>query len=235
MSAPQEIAVVIVAAGRGERAGSPESGPKQYRRIGGEPVIRHTIGAFAAIPAIGRIVVAIHADDDALFTESAGGLAARVSIVVGGPSRQESTLRALRSLAAEPPAIVLIHDGVRPFIERELVENVIACAESGVGALPAVAVADTLKRVRAGMIATVDRTDLHAAQTPQGFPFAPILAAHEAAASSGRTDFTDDASIAEWARSHRILVSGCPHRQRLRRPRLRNWRRRDALRRADTA
>jgi 2-C-methyl-D-erythritol 4-phosphate cytidylyltransferase/2-C-methyl-D-erythritol 2,4-cyclodiphosphate synthase len=219
MSAPQEIAVVIVAAGRGERAGSPESGPKQYRRIGGEPVIRHTIRAFAAVPAIGRIVVAIHADDDALFTESAASLAARVSMVVGGLSRQESTLRALRSLAAEPPAIVLIHDGVRPFIERELVENVIACAESGVGALPAVAVADTLKRVRAGMIATVDRTDLHAAQTPQGFPFAPILAAHEAAASSGRTDFTDDASIAEWAGLEVRIVPGSASNVKLTYPR----------------
>jgi len=208
MSAPTEIAVVIVAAGRGERSGSPEAGPKQYRMIGGEPVIRHTIHAFSGMPSIGRIVVAIHADDDELFTEAAGELGGRIDTVVGGPTRQESTLRALRTLVGNPPAIVLIHDAVRPFVEPGLVESVIACAAVGLGALPAVAVADTLKRVGSAGIATVDRADLHAAQTPQGFPFKAILDAHEAAAAAGRTDFTDDASIAEWAGMAVQIVPG---------------------------
>jgi 2-C-methyl-D-erythritol 4-phosphate cytidylyltransferase/2-C-methyl-D-erythritol 2,4-cyclodiphosphate synthase len=219
MSAPNEIAVVIVAAGRGERAGSPESGPKQYRRIGGEPVIRHTIRAFADMPAIGRIVVAIHADDLALFAEAAGDLADRVSTLTGGASRQASVLRALRALATDPPSVVLIHDAVRPFIEHSLIENVIACATAGTGALPAVAVADTLKRVVDGRIVTVDRSGLHAAQTPQGFPFDVILTAHEAAAASGRTSFTDDASIAEWAGLPVELVPGSASNVKLTYPR----------------
>ena len=219
MSAPNEIAVVIVAAGRGERAGSPTAGPKQYRSIGGEPVIRHTIRAFANMPTIGRILVAIHADDDALFAAAAGDLDGRVLTVVGGPTRQESTLRALRTLAGNSPAIVLIHDAVRPFVEPVLVENVIACAGAGTGALPAVAVADTLKRVGRAGIATVDRADLHAAQTPQGFPFQAILDAHEAAAASGRTDFTDDASIAEWAGMAVQIVPGSVSNVKLTYPR----------------
>jgi 2-C-methyl-D-erythritol 4-phosphate cytidylyltransferase/2-C-methyl-D-erythritol 2,4-cyclodiphosphate synthase len=219
MSAPEQIAVIIVAAGRGERAGSPESGPKQYRRIGGEPVIRHTIRTFAGLPAIGRIVIAIHPDDHALLADAAGEFASRIEVVEGGPSRQESTLRALRNLAANPPAIVLIHDAVRPFIEPTLIDSVVACAATGVGALPAVAVTDTLKRVGSTGIATVDRTGLHAAQTPQAFPFNAIFDAHQAAAASGRADFTDDASIAEWAGKVVQIVPGSTSNVKLTYPR----------------
>lgn len=110
-----EIAVVIVAAGRGERAGIGD-GPKQYRPIGGVPVIRRTLEVFDAHPRIGRMVVAIHPDDRALFSAAAGDLRCRVGIVPGGPTRQASTLTALRALADDAPASVLIHDGVRPFV-----------------------------------------------------------------------------------------------------------------------
>jgi len=91
-----EIAVVIVAAGRGERAGASADGPKQYRPIRGMPVIRHTLEAFANHPRIDRIVVAIHPDDEQLFAEPAGDLAQRTKAVHGCATRQESTLLALR-------------------------------------------------------------------------------------------------------------------------------------------
>jgi 2-C-methyl-D-erythritol 4-phosphate cytidylyltransferase/2-C-methyl-D-erythritol 2,4-cyclodiphosphate synthase len=211
-SAAGEIAVVIVAAGRGERAGQSAEGPKQYRLIGGEPVVRHTVAAFAANPRIGRIVIAIHRDDAELFEAAIGSLALRVLAVTGGATRQESTLFALRALAENPPAAVLVHDCVRPFIDAGLIDRVCETALSGFGALPALPVSDTLKRAGAeGLIeATVPRDGLHAAQTPQGFPFGPILGAHEKANDTGRLDFTDDAAIAEWAGIPVRIVTGSP-------------------------
>ncbi len=199
MNPSDETAIVIVAAGRGERAGNPGSGPKQYRPIGGEPVIRHTIRAFAGHGKIGRIVVAIHADDRDLFDDSVKGFEDRVQVVIGGATRQESTRLALDFLSANPPRSVLIHDAVRPFIAARLIDRVIAAAARGVGGLPAVPVADTIKRRTASGLETVDRSTLFAAQTPQGFPFELIHGAHQLARASGRSDFTDDASIAEWA------------------------------------
>lgn len=219
MEKSSEIAVVIVAAGRGERAGSPEAGPKQYRSIGGEPIIRHTIRQFAAHPSIDRIVVAIHRDDRALFDEAIGTAFDRVFAVIGGATRQESTLFALRALADRPPGIVLIHDAVRPFVDRHLIDHVISVASQGVGALPALAVTDTLKRTTDSGLVTVDRSMLYAAQTPQGFPFAAIFAAHESAHAAGRADFTDDAAIAEWAGLPVRLVPGSPDNSKLTHPR----------------
>ncbi|HWK66846.1 MAG TPA: bifunctional 2-C-methyl-D-erythritol 4-phosphate cytidylyltransferase/2-C-methyl-D-erythritol 2,4-cyclodiphosphate synthase [Rhizobiaceae bacterium] len=205
-----EVAVVIVAAGRGERAGQSIEGPKQYRRIGGRPIIARTIEAFAGHPGIGRIVVAIHADDGKLFTDAAGPLAERVIVVHGGSTRQESTRLALLALAAAPPRVVLIHDGVRPFIDAGLIDRTIDAIGNNQGALASLPVSDTLKREAADgtVLETVARSGLRAAQTPQGFPFAPILAAHENAHRSGKGDFTDDAAIAEWAGIPVKLVAG---------------------------
>lgn len=212
-----KIAVVIVAAGRGERAGQSAEGPKQYRKIGGRPIIARTIEAFCAHPAIGPIVVAIHADDRAMFSESVGHLADRVVAVEGGATRQESTRLALLALAEAQPEAVLIHDGVRPFVEAELIGRTISAITRDRGALPAVAVSDTLKREASDgtVLETVARAGLHAAQTPQGFPFGPILEAHEQAFRSGRNDFTDDAAIAEWAGIAVALVAGSPDNVKL--------------------
>lgn len=205
-----EIAVVVVAAGRGERAGQSHEGPKQYRRIGGRAVIAHTLEALASHPRIGRIVVAIHAEDADLFSIATVGLSERVTTVIGGASRQESTLAALESLAAEPPRAVLIHDGVRPFVTAGLIGRVCDAIDDANGALPALPVSDTLKRSSSeGAVAgTVSREGLFAAQTPQGFPFGPILDAHRSAATAKRFDFTDDCAIAEWAGLAVKLVAG---------------------------
>ncbi len=203
-----EIAVVIVAAGRGERAGG-AGGPKQYREIGGRAVIARTIDAFRANAGIGRIVVAIHRDDEALF-HAAVEASDRLEIVEGGATRQDSTLAALRALRDSAPEAVLIHDGVRPFLDAALVERVIAAIGDRQAAIPAMPVADTLKRATGDLLVeeTVPRDGLYAAQTPQGFPFLPILAAHEHAFRDGRTGFTDDAAIAEWAGIPVRVVAG---------------------------
>lgn len=209
---PAAIAAVIVAAGRGERAGASAEGPKQYRRIAGTAVLARTLGVFVRHPAIARIVVVIHPDDDALFGAAVGELPAHAVTVHGGATRQQSTLLGLRALASAAPDLVLIHDGVRPFVDAATIDRVVAGTDPHHGAIPALPVADTLKRAAAdGTIAgTVDRSVLHAAQTPQAFPFAKILAAHEDAAAGGRSDFTDDAAIAEWAGIPVRLVAGSP-------------------------
>lgn len=210
------IGVVIVAAGRGERAGQSAEGPKQYRRIGGVPVIRRTLSAFAGHSAIETIAVAIHPDDIDLFREAAGGYADRVVAVPGGRTRQDSTRLALEALAGHGLAAVLIHDGVRPFVDAALIDRVIGGID-GCGSLPALPVSDTLKRAGNDAIVagTVSRDGLHAAQTPQGFLFEAIREAHERAHAAGRTDFTDDAAIAEWAGIPVRIVAGSPDNLKL--------------------
>ncbi|MCV0396854.1 MAG: bifunctional 2-C-methyl-D-erythritol 4-phosphate cytidylyltransferase/2-C-methyl-D-erythritol 2,4-cyclodiphosphate synthase [Rhizobiaceae bacterium] len=196
-----KVGVVIVAAGRGERAGGPGGGPKQYRSIGGRAILDLTIERFVNHPRIGPIVVVIHADDEELFHTTCGPRNDRIGCVIGGMTRQASTLAGLEWLERHEPEIVLIHDGVRPFIDASLLDRVVDSIGPAQGAVPALPVSDTLKRVTPdGLVAeTVPRGNLFAAQTPQGFPYDAILEAHRRAASEGRDLFTDDAAIAEWA------------------------------------
>ncbi|SMC68329.1 bifunctional 2-C-methyl-D-erythritol 4-phosphate cytidylyltransferase/2-C-methyl-D-erythritol 2,4-cyclodiphosphate synthase [Rhizobium sp. RU36D] len=213
-------AILIVAAGRGERAGVSVEGPKQYRMIGGKPLIAHTLQAFATHSKTWPIVVVIHRDDEQLFEKALAYLPDRhrVTVTHGGATRQESVLAGLKALQAFHPDYVLIQDAVRPFCDAPLIDRVLQCLDTGPqGVLPAMPVTDTLKRAETNgkVAATVSRQGLFAAQTPQGFAFAPILAAHEAAAASGRTDFTDDASIAEWAGLTVELVEGSPDNVKL--------------------
>ena len=209
--ADDKVAVVIVAAGRGARAGQ-ANGPKQYQHIGGRAVIARTLETFLSHPRTGPVVVAIHADDGELFRKAAGADADHVVTVTGGDSRQASVRLGLLALRDVAPGRVLVHDAVRPFVDATLIDRTIDAIGERQGALPALPVADTLKRESAaGMIEeTVSRNGLHAAQTPQGFPFWPLLAAHEKAHHLGKADFTDDAAIAEWAHIPVKLVPGSP-------------------------
>ena len=148
----------------------------------------------------------------------AGGFApGRIGTVHGGATRQDSTRLALRSLREYAPDMVLIHDGVRPFVDASLIDRTLAAIAERQAALPAMPVADTLKRQDAegNVSETVSRSGLHAAQTPQGFPFWPILAAHEKAFHAGKSDFTDDAAIAEWAKIPVRIVAGSPDNVKL--------------------
>jgi len=206
------VAAVIVAAGRGERIGLPEEGPKQYRGIGGRPIIARTLEAFLGHAAIDRVVVVIHPDDHDRFAAAAGNLAARVTVIEGGATRQASVHNGLLALRDNAPEKVLIHDAVRPFVDADLIDRAIAATGERQAALPAVPVSDTLKRAGGDEIVTetVSRDGLFAAQTPQGFPYWPILAAHGKAQRLGKTKFTDDAAIAEWANIPVKLVAGSP-------------------------
>jgi 2-C-methyl-D-erythritol 4-phosphate cytidylyltransferase / 2-C-methyl-D-erythritol 2,4-cyclodiphosphate synthase len=200
-----KVAAVIVAAGRGYRAGGEM--PKQYRQIGGEPVIRAALAAFAGHPQIDAVQPVIHADDEAQFRAATAGLARLQTPVPGGDSRQASVRAGLEALRGTAPDIVLIHDAARPFVSGALIARAIAAAGEHGAAVPAVAVADTVKKVDAqGTItATIDRNELRIVQTPQAFSYNIIVDAHGRAAAAARNDFTDDAAIAEWA-GHRVSV-----------------------------
>jgi 2-C-methyl-D-erythritol 4-phosphate cytidylyltransferase/2-C-methyl-D-erythritol 2,4-cyclodiphosphate synthase len=192
------VAAVIVAAGRGLRAGGQI--PKQYRELAGEPAIRSSLSLFAWHGQIGAVQTVIHADDRAAYEAAAKGLRL-LPPVLGGATRQASVRAGLEALSARPPDIVLVHDAARPFCSTELISRAIsACGETG-AAIPALEVTDTIKRVdAAGHVAgTLDRNELRAVQTPQAFAFAPLIEAHRRAAKEGREDFTDDAALAEWA------------------------------------
>lgn len=213
MEVRRSVAAVIVAAGSGTRAAGVDGLPKQYRTIAGRAVLAHTLRVFLDHPAIDRVVTVIHPDHGALWSESLGDLAGHAKLapaVSGGATRQESVRRGLEALASEAPDLVLVHDAARPFVSPAILDRTVAALADCDGALVAVRLVDTLKRAdAAGLVAgTVPRDGMWAAQTPQGFRFAPLLAAHARAAAAGRDDFTDDAAVAEWAGLPVRLVEG---------------------------
>lgn len=198
-----KVVALVVAAGRGRRFGGDL--PKQYQDLAGRPVLRHTLAALATNPQIDAVRAVIHPDDLDLYREAAAGLN-MLEPVFGGATRQDSVRLGLESLAPLDVHVVLIHDGARPFVDAGTITRVVAALDAHPGAIPAVAVADTLKRGTDGLIgATVERANLWRAQTPQGFRFADILSAHRAAAGE---ELTDDAAVAERAGLAVALVQG---------------------------
>ncbi len=196
-----------MAAGRGRRFGGPV--PKQYRDLGGVAVLRRTVLAFLAHSEIAHLRVVINQDDLSLYEAAVAGLALAPP-VLGGETRQESVRRGLESLVEAAPDRVLIHDGVRPFVAAETISAVLAALDAHGAALACVAVPDTLKRAQGGVVeATIDRTGVWRAQTPQGFRFAEILAAHRAAAADpALADLTDDTQLAERRGMSVAVVEG---------------------------
>ena len=193
------IAAVIVAGGRGERAGG--GIPKQYRAIAGEPMIRSALHAFVTHPGIGAVQPVIGAADEAAFEAAAIDLDGLSPPVRGGATRQASVRAGLEALAERSPSLVLIHDAARPFLSAALIDRAIAAGRASGAAVPGIAVADTVKQIDAAdrVAATLDRARLRIIQTPQAFAFDPILQAHRRAAAAGLEQFTDDAALAEWA------------------------------------
>ena len=191
VSAPA-IDAVVVAAGRGLRLGTIR--PKQYLALGQRTVLARTLDAFLDHRAIRRVMVAIGPGDDAAFADAVGARSNRVETVVGGATRQASVRAALEALRSDPPASVLVHDGARPFISADVIDRVVAGLQEADAVIPAIPVADTLKRVADGRVAgTVPREGLAQAQTPQGFAYRRLMTLHE------RSDgaMTDDAALME--------------------------------------
>jgi 2-C-methyl-D-erythritol 4-phosphate cytidylyltransferase/2-C-methyl-D-erythritol 2,4-cyclodiphosphate synthase len=198
-----KVAAVVVAAGRGYRAGGDM--PKQYRAIAGEPVIRPTLTAFLRHPQVDAVQPVIHPDDADAFRAATAGLDNLLPPVPGGATRQASVRAGLQALRAAAPELVLIHDAARPFLSGDLISRAIAAAKQHGAAVPAIAITDTVKQIDAqDMISeTLDRSRLRTVQTPQAFAYDLIVAFHGRAAAAGREDFTDDAALAEWA-GHRV-------------------------------
>ena len=205
----KSIAAIVVAAGRGERAAAGGALPKQYRPVAGIPVLVRAIRALLEVPSLGWVLPVIHPEHAPFYESLQLDDARLLPPVAGGAERQESVRAGLEALSPRRPDLVLIHDAARPFVEVSVIAGVLAALETADGALPAIAVTDTIKRSLDGraVTATEDRHTLFAAQTPQGFRFPQILAAHLRAARLPR-QFTDDAAIAEWAGLSVVLTPG---------------------------
>lgn len=206
-----ETVALIVAAGRGTRM--PGDVPKQYRHLHGRPILRHVLEAFIAHRAIAEVHTVINPDDAERFTDATRGLDIGPP-VLGGNTRQDSVRNGLEALAkGTAPARVLIHDGARPLTSHALIDRVIGALDDADGAIPALPMTDTIKRVSGdAIVETVDRGSLYRAQTPQGFSFPALLSAHtNAAANNTGQNFTDDASIAEAAGLRIAVVAGEEH------------------------
>ncbi|MDI4664380.1 bifunctional 2-C-methyl-D-erythritol 4-phosphate cytidylyltransferase/2-C-methyl-D-erythritol 2,4-cyclodiphosphate synthase, partial [Xanthobacter autotrophicus] len=193
---------IVVAAGRGTRAGGPL--PKQYQMMAGEPVLRRTLRLFASHPQIAAVLAVIHSDDSVRFADTARDLPKILAPAFGGATRQASVRAGLEALAAAGgmrPDLVLVHDAARPYTSPDLIARAVAAAGGADAAIPVLAVTDTVKRVDAdGIVAeTLDRAALRTVQTPQAFRFAALRAAHAAAAAAGVETLTDDAAVMEWA------------------------------------
>jgi 2-C-methyl-D-erythritol 4-phosphate cytidylyltransferase len=187
------VAVLIPAGGIGARIGGRT--PKQFLRVGGASILATTLRHFTSHPAVAAIVVAAPADHLARTR----ALAARrrgVQVVAGGATRQESVWCALQAAPADCD-VVIVHDAVRPFINRALIDAVVAAADAVGAAICALPIAETVKRVRDGVVeSTLDRTGLWAVQTPQAFRAAVLREAHEKARRDGVAG-TDDATLVE--------------------------------------
>jgi len=195
----ETVAAVIVAAGRGERAGADI--PKQYRAMAGEPMIRAALRAFLTHPRIDFVQPVINPNDKDAYAEAIAGLKDPLPPVSGGATRQASVRAGLEALTSRRPTLVLIHDAARPFVSPALIDRAIGAGRTCGAAVPGIALADTVKSIdeTATVIETLDRSRLRMVQTPQAFAFNLIVEAHRRAAAAQRDSFTDDAALAEWA------------------------------------
>jgi len=203
------LAIIIVAAGRGQRAG--EGLPKQYRQLCGRMVLTRTIEALHTAAPQAKLLTVIHPDDGNLYEDAIAAVissaqATLLPYVHGGATRQHSCRVGLEALQALGPDVVLIHDAARPFATVALIQRAVDAALKHGAAVPGLFVTDTIKQVDAEgrIISTPQRDALRAVQTPQSFQYELILRAHRKAASAP-DDKTDDAAVAEFA-GHAVHV-----------------------------
>jgi 2-C-methyl-D-erythritol 4-phosphate cytidylyltransferase len=193
---PGRVAVVVPAAGKGERLGP--GAPKALRELGGFPLLVHAVRTLLAARSVDLVVVAAPPDPQGLaeVQRLLADLPGDTRVVAGGASRQESVGRALAALP-EDCDVVLVHDAARALTPVEVVEAVVAAVRGGAGAvIPVLPVSDTVKSVEGGLVrATVDRSTLRAVQTPQGFRRDLLAKAH--AAADPAAPATDDAGLVE--------------------------------------
>mgnify|MGYP003337384629 CR=1 FL=1 len=189
----QRTVALIVAAGSGSRAGG--AIPKQYAHVGGKALLAHAYAAFAGHPAVDEVVVVIAAGAEPLAAAALGP----VRTIVGGATRRESVARGLAAIETDR---VLVHDAARPFVPAKVIDRILAALDTNEGAIPGLAVADTL--VRDGSV--VSRDGLFRVQTPQGFRLPALRAAHDGWPAD--EEATDDAQMVQRLGGSVALVQG---------------------------
>jgi 2-C-methyl-D-erythritol 4-phosphate cytidylyltransferase len=219
--------VILPAAGLGTRMASAHTAqvaPKQFLELAGVPILIHTLRAFASVPDIASIVIAVRASERERLAAQVSdhGYADKVRIVEGGDSRQESVLNALRSLDCQPDDIVLVHDAVRPLIEPAVIRRVVEAVEKHDAAIVGLPAVDTIKQVErtadgAIVTATIPREYIVQAQTPQGFRCGLLRRAFAEADADGFVG-TDEASVVERAGTQVFVVPGSPSNIKITQP-----------------
>jgi 2-C-methyl-D-erythritol 4-phosphate cytidylyltransferase len=194
MAGRADVAVLVPAGGIGARLGSRT--PKQFLALGREPILAATLRHFRRHPRVAAVVVAAPAAHVERARRVLGGPGAPLTVVVGGATRQESVWSALQAAPASA-AVIVVHDAVRPFLTRALIDALIAAAEGGGAAICGLPITETVKRVRDGVVeGTLDREGLWSVHTPQAFRAAILREAHDKARRDGFVG-TDEAMLVE--------------------------------------
>ncbi len=221
-----KVFVIVPAAGLGTRMASPSAAKskkktpsKQFKELGGVPILVHTLRKFAAAPEVAELIVALRKDEIAGFRAQVEKqypeiLKKGLQLVEGGEHRQDSVANALGSLTAAAEDIVLVHDAVRPFVSLAIINEVIAAAQkhgAAIAGMPAIDTVKQVERIADGALikSTLPRAGIVMAQTPQGFRFGILKKAFDDAAADGFLG-TDEASLIERAGSPVVVVMGSP-------------------------
>ena len=220
-SLPMKVVVIIPAAGLGTRMAAqsgarPQQATKQFAEIAGKPILQHTLEKFAQISSVSDIYIAVRESETGRLSDflAAQRLRPTMHVVVGGDHRQESVANALAAVKADKEDIVLVHDAVRPFVDAEIIENVIEAAAKHGAAIAGLPAVDTIKHVErtaegAIITSTVPRERVVMAQTPQGFRYELLKRVFDDAAQDGFVG-TDEASLVERAGHQVAVVMGSP-------------------------
>jgi 2-C-methyl-D-erythritol 4-phosphate cytidylyltransferase len=212
---------ILVAAGRGERMGA--SRPKAFLELAGQALVLRSALVFDAAPSVGRIVAVVPGAEVEAARALLLSVRKLVAVVPGGERRQDSVLLGMKQAPEGFDGVVLVHDAARPLVDVALVEAVAREAAGTGAALPVLPVVDTVKRVRDGLVVeTLDREEIGAAQTPQGFRFPLLALAYEAAARDGVT-VTDEAMAVERLGAPVRAVPGSPRNRKITTPEDLEW------------
>jgi 2-C-methyl-D-erythritol 4-phosphate cytidylyltransferase len=221
------VFVILPAAGLGTRMATGQASPaapKQFLTLAGVPILVHSLRAFAAVPAVSAIIVAVRSSEIERVKKQVceHGLTGRVTVVEGGDTRQESVSRALAAVSAADDDIVLVHDAVRPLIDADTIARTIEAVRTSGAAIVALPAIDTIKQVErtahgAIVRTTIPREYIVQAQTPQGFRWSLLRRAFAEAEADGFCG-TDEASIAERAGCEIVVVPGSPANLKITQP-----------------
>lgn len=205
-----ETWVIVAAAGESRRMGLPDGESKQFLRLGGETILSHSVERLLAMECVAGIVVVLHPSHTVRFSNELTLFddAKPLLVTEGGTTRSDS-VRAGLQLVPESAGVIAVHDGARPLFSKHVFEACLGALQEADGAVPAVEVSDTLKREGddGAVAATVDRSGLWAAQTPQVFRAAALRDVYARPDLNGATD---DAMLLERAAYKVALVPSTP-------------------------